>query len=176
MSIFDKFKHSALAGLIHDQHLKELITRREFRISEEFIHREFISQAADEEILNPELRFFDGFGELRCQVKKKLLPAINFSARFTIHGLEFSSLGKRLHLRLEEVKPLDFNWVTKRMIGRLPFLTLSDGIMTCDLTQVPRLAYLFSYQVKGIQVVDHFTLRDLAFKEGEVVGRLGVVL
>ena len=176
MSLFDMLKHPALAGLIQDQHLKELLMRREFRLTEEYLHREFVSQAADEEIHNPELKFFDGFGEIRCQVKKRLLPTISFSARFAVHGVEFSNMGKKIHLRVEQVKPFDCDWVTKRFVDKVPFLSFSDGILTCDLTQVPRLAHLFSYQVKGFRVADFVTLKELAIGEGEIVGRLAMVI
>lgn len=175
-NLLNKLKHPALAGLIQDQHLKELLIHREFRLSEEYLHREFISQAADDEIHSPELRFFDGFGEIRCQVKKRLLPAISFSARFTVQGVEFSSMGKRVHLRVEQVKPFDFDWVTRRFVEKVPFLSFSDGLLTCDLTRVPRLANLFSYQIKGFRVADLITLKELTLQDGEIVGRLGMVL
>jgi hypothetical protein len=176
MSILDRLKNPALTALIHDQRIKELVTRREFRLTEAYLHQEFISQAADEEIHNPLLKCCDGYAELSCEVKKRFLPAIPFSARFTIHGVEFSSFGKRIYLRVEQVKPLDLEWVTRRMADKVPFLEYGDGLLVCDLTKVPRLANLFACQVKGIKLADFLSLRELAVRDGEVVGRLGVII
>ncbi len=165
INIFDKLKNPALAGLIKDQRVRELITRREFRISDDYLQREFIDRAGDEELRELSLRFFDGHGELRGLVKKRLLPAISFSARFTLHGVEFNSMGKRLHLAMEEVKPLDLEWVTRRIVERVPFLTYNDGLVTCDLTGVPRLADLLAFELKGMQLANLVTLREIAFQE-----------
>ena len=176
MSIFDKLKNPALAAFMQDQNIRELVSRREFRLTEEYFHREFIAAAADDEIHSPELKFYDGYAELRAKIKKKLLPEIPFSARFVLHGVEFGTMGKRVHLKVEQVKPLDSDWVTKRVVARVPFLSFSDGILTCDLTLVPKLAYLFSYQLKGINVADFITLKKLTIQQGEMVGRVGMVL
>ena len=45
MSIFDKLKSSALLELVRDPRVKELVTRREFRVSQEELHREFVTRA-----------------------------------------------------------------------------------------------------------------------------------
>ncbi len=177
MSIFDKLKNPALLELLKDQRLREVVIRREFRVSEEYIHREFISRAGDDEVRNLSLRFHDGFGELSGEVKKRLLPvAIPFSARFAITGVEFNSLGKRVHLRVEEVKPMDVDWVTKRVVERVPFLAFRDGLMSCDLEQVPRLDAILASRVGGVRVADFLTLKELVIRPGEMVGRLGVIL
>ncbi len=177
MSIFDTFRNPAIRGLLKDQRLKELLTRREFRISEEYIHREFISRAGDDEVRGLALRFRDGFGELSGEVKKRLLPfAVPFAARFAIHGVEFNALGKRVYLRVEEVKPLDLDWVTRRVVERVPFLDYRDGLLVCDLERVPRLDALLAHRVGSARVADFLTLRELSLRDGEIVGRLGVVL
>lgn len=177
MSIFDTFRNPAIRDLLKDQRLKELLTRREFRISEEYIHREFISQAGDDEVRGLALRFRNGFGELSGEVKKRLLPfAVPFSARFAIHGVEFNAMGKRVYLRVEEVKPLDLDWVTRRVLERVPFLDYRDGLLVCDLERVPRLDTLLAHRIGTARVADFVTLRDLSLRNGEIVGRLGVVL
>lgn len=177
MSIFDMFRNPAFRDLLKDQRLKELLARREFRISEEYIHREFISQAGDDEVRGLALRFRDGFGELSGEVKKRLLPfAVPFAARFTIHGVEFNAMGKRVYLRVEEVKPVDFDWVTRRVVEQVPFLDYRDGLLVCDLERVPRLDALLAHRVGPARVADFFTLRELSLRNGEIVGRLGVVL
>ena len=79
-------------------------------------------------------------------------------------------------LAMDEVKPLDLEWVTRRMADKVPFLEYGDGLLVCDLTKVPRLANLFSCQVKGIKLADFLSLRELVVRDGEVVGRLGIVL
>jgi len=44
------------------------------------------------------------------------------------------------------------------------------------MTRVPKLAELFAYRVKGISAWDFITLKELSLKDGEIVGRVGVVL
>lgn len=177
MGIFDRIKNPAFRELLRDQRLTELLTRREFRISEEYVHREFISQAGDDEMRNLLLRFRDGFGELAGEVKKRLLPfAVPFVVRFTIHGIEFSRMGKRIYLQLEEVRPVDLDWVTRRVVEKVPFVDFRDGLLVCDLTLVPRLATILAYRVGSARLADFLTLQELAFREGEIVGRVGVVL
>jgi hypothetical protein len=180
MGIFDKFdklRNPALLDLLRDQRLKELITRREFRVTEEYFHREFVSKTEDDEIRKLSLKFRDGYGELAGEVKKRFIPfAVPFSARFAMHGVDFSPQAKKIHLRVEEVKPFDFDWVTRRVVGKIPFLAYGEGVVSCDLTRVPRLAEFFASQVKGVRLCDFLTVRDVAFREGEIVGRLGVSL
>jgi len=45
MGIFDKLKNSSLLELIQDPRLRDLLTKREFRLSQEDLHREFVNQA-----------------------------------------------------------------------------------------------------------------------------------
>jgi len=45
-----------------------------------------------------------------------------------------------------------------------------------DLIKAPRLAGLLACQVKGFRPFDHIVLKELRFHEGEVVGRVGVML
>ena len=49
-------------------------------------------------------------------------------------------------------------------------------LISRDLTRVPRLAELFAYRVKGINPWDFIALKELSLNEGEIVGRVGVVL
>ncbi|MCM2358935.1 MAG: hypothetical protein NDI77_12355, partial [Geobacteraceae bacterium] len=183
MSIFDKLKNlnrlkdPALLELIKDQRLKELLTRREFRITEEYAHRELVARAEDDEVKNLSLKFRDGFGELSGEVKKRFIPfTIPFSARFALEGVEFSRGEQTVRLRVDRIKPLDLDWVTARVVERTGFLSYRDGVVSCDLAKVPRLAPYFEYRLKGVQLADFLAIRELSLREGELVGRLGLCL
>lgn len=177
MSIFDKLKSTALLELVRDPRLKELVTKREFRLSQEELHREFATRAADEELQELALTVVEGFLEVSGRVKKRLIPfAIPFSARFSLHSIDFSPHNKAIHLRLEEMKPLDLDSLTKKVVEKVPFLSFADGLVTVHLAKVPRLAGLFACQVHGFRPFDHIVLKELRFHEGEVVGRVGVML
>ncbi len=178
MSIFDKLKQTALLELVQDPRLKQLLTRREFRLSQEELRHEFAKQAAGEEELHDlALTVGEGFLEVSGRVKKRLLPfAIPFSARFSLHSLEFSPRSKAVHLRLEEVKPFEVDSLTKKLVTKVPFLSFADGLVTVHLSRVPRLTGLLSCQIKGFRPFDHIVLKELSFREGEVVGRVGVLL
>ncbi|HEY6873339.1 MAG TPA: hypothetical protein VI298_11505 [Geobacteraceae bacterium] len=177
MSIFEKLKSTAFLELVRDPRLKELVTRREFRVSQEELHREFASRAADEELQELALAVGEGFLEVSGRVKKRLIPfAIPFSARFSLHSLDFSPHNKAVHLRLEDMKPFDVESLTKKAVEKVPFLSFADGLVTVHLAKVPRLAGLFACQVHGFRPFDHIVLKELRFHEGEVVGRVGVML
>lgn len=178
MSIFDKLKSSALLELIQDPRLRDFLTKREFRFSQDDLHREFVSQAAGEEELQElALIIGEGFLELSGKLKKRPLPfAIPFSARFSLHSLEFSVRSKTVHLRLEELKPFSLDSLTKKLVAKVPFLSFDDGLVTVHLVKVPRLAGLLTCQVKGFRPFDHIVLKELSFREGEVVGRVGLLL
>ena len=177
MTLFDKIKSSHLLDLVRDPRLKELVTRREFRISEEDLRRALLNRAPDEEVPELSVAIAEGFIEISGKVKKKLLPfAIPFSARFSLHSLEFTPRTKAVHLRLEELKPLDMDWLTRRLVEKLPFLSFGEGLVTVHLVKIPRLAPLLTSQVKGFHPFDHVVLKDLNFYQGEVVGKLGVML
>jgi hypothetical protein len=178
MSFFEKMKSSALLELIKDPRLKDLVTKREFRISQEQLQREFVSQTAGEEELEDlALVVGEGFVELSGRVKKRPLPfSIPFSARFSLHSLEFSVRSKTVHLKLEELKPFSLDSLTKKLVEKVPFLSFADGLVTVHLVKAPRLAGLLTCQVKGFRPFDHIVLKELRFHEGEVVGRVGVML
>jgi hypothetical protein len=177
MSIFEKLKNSALFELIKDQRLSEVITRREVRLSEEYFHREFVSKAVDEEIQELALKFCNGYGEISGKVKKRLLPfSVPFSARFTVQRVDFTPREKQIYLAVEQVKPFDLEWVTSRVVGKIPFLSYGDGIITCNLAKVQRLERFFTYEVKGVKVCDYLTIKELLLKDGEMVGRLGIII
>ena len=181
MGIFEKLsgrlKNPALAELVKEQSLKDLLVRREFRLSQGYLQREFVNRALDAELLELSIALFDGYGEITGKMKKRLLPfAIAFSATFTIQAMEFSAARKSVLLKLEQVDPIDLDWLTKKVVERIPFLSCQGNLVSCDLTRVPRLAELFAYRVKGINPWDFIALKELSLNEGEIVGRVGVVL
>jgi hypothetical protein len=177
MSIFDLLKNPALLDLIKDQHLKEIVTRREVRVSQEYFHRELISRAVDEEIHELSMKFGDGYGEISGKVKKKLLPfSIPFSARFAVERVNFTPQEKMIFLKVDAVKPVDLDFVTRRVVEKIPFLSYNEGTIACDLTQVPELQKFFAYDIHGIRVCDFLTVKELLFREGELIGRLGLCL
>jgi hypothetical protein len=178
MSIFDKLKGSALLELARDPRLKELVTKREFRVGQEELQRELLKQMAGEEELQ-ELAVTVGEGhlELTGKVKKRMLPfAIPFTARFSLHSLDFSPHTKAVHLRLDEVKPFEVDALTRKLVEKVPFLAFNNGLVTVHLAKVPRLAGLLTSQVRGFRPFDHIILKELHFHSGEVVGRVGVLL
>lgn len=179
MSIFSNILNNkaAIFDLVKDPRIRELVTRREFRLTQEYLHEEFLGRLADEELTDLGLKIGEGFAELSGKVKKRLLPfAIPFSARFSIHSIDFSHKRKVVHLKLEELKPLDVDSLTKKLVEQIAFLSFDQGLVTLDLAKVPRLAELFGYNVKGIRPFDFVVLKDLALNPGEVVGRVGVIL
>jgi hypothetical protein len=177
MGFMDLLKNPALLSLIKDQRLREIVTRREIRVSEEYFHREFVCRALDEEIQELTMKFLDGHVQISGTMKKKLLPfGIPFSASCEVERVDFTPKQKKIYLSMAEVKPLDVDWVTRKLVAKIPFLSYGDGLLACDLTLVPRLAYFFGYHVKGITVCDFLTIKELLFREGELVGRLGVCL
>jgi hypothetical protein len=178
MNIFDKLKQSPLLEMLKDPRLKELVTRREFSISREELQREILSQTAQEEELQDlTLLVGEGFLEISGRVKKRMLPfAIPFSARFSLHSLEFSPRSKTVHLKLEELKPFEVDSLTKKLLEKLPFLTFADGLVTIHLEQVPRLAGLLGCRIGSFRPFDHIVLKKLSFQEGEVTGKIGVLL
>lgn len=176
MSLLHKLKNPALAAFLRDQQLPELFRRREFRLTEAFLRREIFSQATDDEILSLDLAVHDGFAEVRGMVKKRFLPAIPFSFQVRLAGMEFNALGKRLHLTVDQVKPLDLDWVTRRLVERVPFLAYAEDRIMIDLERIPSLAPSLSYRIRGVRVADYFTLRELSLRPGVVVGRLGLLL
>ena len=95
MSILNMLKNPALLDLIKDQRLKEIVTRREVRFSEDYFHRELANKAMDEDIQELSMKFFDGYGEISGKVKKKLIPfSIPFSVRFTVERVFFTPKDK----------------------------------------------------------------------------------
>jgi len=66
--------------------------------------------------------------------------------------------------------------LTKKLVEKVPFLSFADGLVSVHLTRVPRLAGLLASNVKGFHPFDHIVLKDLEFRPGEVVGRVGVLL
>jgi hypothetical protein len=179
MSIFSTLlgKKDEILGLITDPRVKDLIVRREFRLTEEYLHQEVFDKLRDEELTDIALTVGDGYAELSGRVKKRMLPfVIPFSARFSIDSVVFTQKKRVVNLKLEELKPLDVDALTKKLVEKVPFLSYADGIVALHLDRVPRLAELFQYQVKGLKPFDFVVLKDLSFRPGEVVGKLGVVL
>ncbi|HJV64827.1 MAG TPA: hypothetical protein VJ550_03740 [Geomonas sp.] len=177
MGILDRIKNPSLAELVKEQNLKELLLKREFRITQGYLQREFLSQALDDELVELSIGLFEGYGDIAGKIKKRLVPfPLPFSATFTLQGMEFSSARKTVLLKLEKVGPVDVDWLTRKFVERVPFLSCTGDLIVCDLTKVPRLAELFAYRVKGLNPWDLVTLKELKLKEGEIVGRVGVVL
>jgi len=186
MNIFEKFTEKvsekihnpALVELMKEQSLRDLLTKRAFRVSQGYLQREFLSRVLDDEIVEFSIALFDGRGEIAGKMKKRLLPAIPFSATFTIQGTEFSPARKCVWLKLGEVGPVDFDWLTRKVVQHIPFLSCSGDLVTCDLTKIPNLARMFDRRVKGLDlnVWDLITFKELSLKDGEIVGRVGVVL
>jgi hypothetical protein len=177
LKIFDKISNPLLKQFMQDQNLRELFTKREFRISDDFFQREIAPGEEDDDIRELEIRFHDGYGEITGKVRKRPLPFdIAFSARLTVARVEFTPEAKYLVLKAEEVKPFSLNWVTAKIVGRIPFLTWQEGNIICDLARVPKLAPLFRASVKGINPMDFVTLRDVTFQPGALVGRVKIVI
>jgi hypothetical protein len=185
MGIFDKLQdrvrerlnNPILQELAKEQSLRDLLLKREFRLPEGYIQREFVSRAMDDEILELSLAIYDDYAEITGKVKKRLIPfPISFSGRFTIQGLEFSPARKVVFLKLDQVAPIDIDWITKKVIQRIPFLETTGDLIVCDLMRIPKLAEIFSRRIKGLSVWDFITLKELTLKQGEIVGRVGVVL
>lgn len=177
MGIFDRIRNPLLAELVKEQSLKDLLVKREFRITEDYLQRELLSRALDDEVVELSISICDGFGEIAGKVKKRLVPfALPFSATFTVQGVEFSGARKAVMLKLEKVGPIDVDWLTRKIIERIPFLSCMGDLIVCDLTKVPKLAALFAYRVKGINPWDFITFKELSLRDGEIVGKVGVVI
>jgi len=177
MKIFDKISNPLLKQFMQDQNVRDLLTKREFRITEEFFQRELVAGGDDDEVRELEVRFYDGYGEITGKVRKKPLPFdIPFSARLSVQRVDFTTEGKFLLLQVDDVKPFSLDWVTARIVGRVPFLSWQDGVITCDLARIPKLAPMFGAAVKGIRPLDFVTLRDVTFQPGALVGRIKIVI
>lgn len=176
-TVKDRLRNPAFIELVKEQSLKDLLLKREFHIPESYLQREVIGKALDDEILELSIALYDGYGQIRGKIKKRLLPfPVSFSARFVIQAMEFSTPRKAVYLKLEQVEPIDIDWLTKKVVERIPFLSCFGDLIACDLTRVPRLAELFAHRVKGRSVWDFITLRELSLKDGQIVGRVGVVI
>ena len=178
MTIFEKIKSSPLLELARDPRFRDLLTKREFRLDAEALRREIIDQVgAEEELQELNLTVGAGFLEFSGRVKKRPLPfSIPFSARFSLHSLDFSPRSKVVRLRLDEMKPFEADSLTKKLVAKVPFLSFDDGLVTVHLAKVPRLVRLLACQVGSVRPFDHIVLKELEFTPGEVVGRVGVLL
>lgn len=185
MGIFDKLQDKVrerlnnpiLQELAKEQSLRDLLLKREFRLPETYLQREFVSRALDDEVQELSLALYDGYAEITGKMKKRLIPfPISFSGRLTIQGMEFSPARKVVFLKLDQVAPIDIDWLTKKVVQRIPFFDSLGDLIVCDLMHIPQLAALFSQRVKGYSVWDFITIKELSLKQGEIVGRVGVVL
>ena len=177
MKILEKISNPLLKQFMQDQNLRDLFTKREFRITEEFFQRELVAGGEDDEIRELEVKFHDGYGEITGKFRKKPLPFdIPFSARLSVQRVDFTPEGKYIVLKIDEVKPFSLDGVTAKLVGRAPFLAWQDGAITCDLARIPKLAPLFGTEVKGIHPLDFVTLRDVTFQPGALVGRVKIVI
>ena len=50
MAITDILGNAPLWSFIKDQNVKDIITKQEFRVSEEYLHRELVSRAGSEKV------------------------------------------------------------------------------------------------------------------------------
>lgn len=177
MAISDFLGNAPFWGFVKDQNIRELLTKREFRISEEYLHREFVSRAADEKVRDLSLKIYDGYAEITGRMQQRPLPVfIPFLARFAVHGYEFNRNSKTVHLKIHEVKPMGGDLLIGKLAKKIPFLSYEKGIAVCDLTKMPLLCDVFGYHVKGMPVMDFVTLKELKLNNGEIVGKLGVRL
>ncbi|SNB47700.1 hypothetical protein [Geobacter sp. DSM 9736] len=177
MSIFSNLlnKKDALFELVKDPLIRDLVTKREFRLTEEYLRQELLGRLKHEDVTDLDFRVGEGFAELSGKVRKRPLPfSIPFSARFSIHSFNFSQSGKVVHLKLEEVKPFDLESLNRKLVENIPFLSYEKGLLSLDLTKVPRLAELLDYRVSSFRPLDAVILKDLSFCPGEVVGKIGV--
>ena len=167
MGIFDRLKNSAVVELIRDPRIRDLVIRREFRMSQEELRKE-LANRADTELRELDVTIEEGFLEVSGRIKKKLLPfPIRFSAQFSIHSFEFSPRSKTVCLKVEQLKPVNFDWLTKRVVEKVPFLSFADGLVTVHLGKIPRLAGLLAYHIRGFRPLDHIVLKDLSFRSTE---------
>ncbi len=177
MGIGDFLVKTALLGFIKDQKIKEIVTKREFRFSEEYLHGELVKRAGARKVNDLSLKIYDGYAQITGRVKQWPMPVpMPFLVRLGVHGTEFSSGSKNVFLRIDEVIPEDGELLIGQLTEKIPCLTYHKGMVVCNLAQVPRLGDLFGYRVKGIQVMDYVTVKELALNKGELVARLGVRL
>ena len=100
--------------LVKDPRVRDLVTRREFRISEEDLRKEFVSRVADEELQELDVVIGEGIpGDLRKNEEEAAsVPSPVFGALLPAFPGVFPP-PQNVHLRLEELKPLDLDWLTK---------------------------------------------------------------
>lgn len=177
MGFFTNILAHPLFALAKEQDFRDLLTSRRFRITEEFLQGELASMAAGEDLSGLSLTLHKGYGELAGKLQKKPIPfAIPFSARFSLAEVQFTPECKHVRLRIDDMKPVNVDWLTERMLANTPFLGYADGIVSCDLAKVPRLASFFSLEVKGVRVADYLDLRELCFEKGAITGRFGICI
>jgi hypothetical protein len=177
MAIGDFLGNAPFWGFVKDQNIRELLTKREFRISEQYLHREFVSRAESEKVRDLSLKIYNGYAEITGKLRQRLLSvSVTFLARFAMHGYEFNRNSKKVHLKIYGAKPMSGDLLLGELADNIPFLTCEQGIAVCDLTKVPRLSQVFGYHVKGMPVMDFVTIKELRLNEGEIVGKLGVRL
>jgi hypothetical protein len=174
---FDNLKGAGLMSLINDPRLKDLLVKREFRICEDELRAELLREADREEFQELDLALADGSLQISGKVRKKPLPfAIPFSARFSLHSMEFVPRRKVLYLNVDEIRPLDLEWLTKKLVEKTPFLSLEQNLVTVDLAKIPRLAPILTTQLGLFRPFDHVVLKELEFRTAEIVGKIGVLL
>ena len=62
MNIFDKIPNPLFRQFLQDQNLRDLFTKREFRITEEFFQQELAVGGEEDDIRDIVVRFHDGYG------------------------------------------------------------------------------------------------------------------
>jgi len=62
VNIFDKIPNPLFRQFLQDQNLRDLFTKREFRITEEFFQQELAVGGEEDDIRDIVVRFHDGYG------------------------------------------------------------------------------------------------------------------
>lgn len=175
MAITDILGNAPLWSFIKDQNVKEIITKQEFRVSEEYLHRELVSRAGSEKVRELSLKIFEGYAEISGKLQQRMLPLlIPFLARLAVNGFEFNRKNKSVHLKVDMVKPMGSDMLVGKLADKIPFINYEKGVAYCDLTKVPLLSALLGYHVKGVPVSNFVTIKELTLNKGEIVGKLGV--
>ncbi len=177
MAISDILGNAPLWDFIKDQNLKDIITRKEFRITEEYLSRELVKHAGNGKVTDLSLKIHDGYAEVTGKVKAWPMPMpVSFLVRFELQGYEFNRAGKSVQLKVDVARPPGGDLLLGKLAEKIVFLTYEKGIASCDLTKVPLLSGLLGYHVKGKPVIDFVMIKELTLNKGEIVGKLGVSL
>ncbi len=177
MAISDILGNAPLWDFIKDQNLREIITRKEFRVTEEYLNRELVTRVGSDKVKELSLKIYDGHAEVTGKLKQWPMPmSVPFLVRFELLGFEFNRNSRFVRLKVDLARPAGGDFFIGKLAEKIAFLTYEKGIATCDLAKVPLLSGLFGYHLKGTPVIDFVTIKELTLNKGEIVGKLGVSL